>query len=206
MVALKADVLTRFLESIPLLEDTFTLCFTDIIVARDFLAKHSSRRPIRNIDISLRIKPIITELYYPCADGEPAPHIGGIAITSKNNPWQELCYHLSSMPNLRELQLRFDSEDLRPWHKRVNEKDFFAQLFQVQARRFVLNLPDIPGDLEAQGLPGCYLENGGALDKSPFEVKRGPRPNNWQLHLARVCANLPCASQPLHGVNDHHRS
>lgn len=162
------------------------MCFTDIIVARDFLEKQSLSRTVRNIDISLRIKPIITELYYPSADGEPQPHIGGIAMTSKNNPWEDLCRHLSSMPNLRELHFRFDSEDLRPWHKRVNEKAFFAQLFQVQARKFVLNLPDIPGDPEAQGLPGCYLEDAGLQAKAPFELKRGSRPNNWQLHLARV--------------------
>lgn len=165
-------------------------------MARDFLAQHSSRRTIRNIDISLRIKPIFTELYYPFVDGEPLPHIDGIAMTAKNNPWQELCGHLASMPNLRELQLRFDSEDLRPWHKRVNEKEFFAQLFQVTARKYVLNLPDIPADPEAQGLPGHYLEDGSALDKAPFVVKRGPRPNNWQLHLARVSLEHSCASLP----------
>lgn len=168
------------------MEDVFTFCFTDVGVARDFLAKHSPRSNIRNIDISLRIKPILTELYYPGPDGEPQPHIGGIAITAKSNPWEDLCRQLSSMPGLRELQIRLDSEDLRPWHKRVNEKKFFEQLSHVEARTFLLNLPELPADRDAQGLPGCYLEADGLVDKTPFQVRRSPRPNNWQLHLSRV--------------------
>lgn len=166
-------------------------------MARDFLAKHSARRNIRNIDISLRIKPIITELYYPGADGEPQPHIGGITVTSKTNPWEDLCRRLRAMPDLRELHLRFDSEDLRPWHKRVNERKFFERLLQVQARTFVLNLPDLPAEVEAQGLPGCYLEHGGLVEKAPFEVKRSPRPNNWQLHLSRVGALRALRPPPI---------
>ncbi|CAN8102794.1 unnamed protein product [Discula destructiva] len=179
------------LESIAPLEDTFTFCFTDIIVARDFLVKYSTRRNIRNIEISLRIKPIITELYYPGLDGEPQPHLGGIPITSTNNPWEGLCRHLSTTPNLRELYFRFDSEDLRPWHKRVNEKKFFEQLFQVEARKFVMDLPEIPSSTEAQGLTGCYLEDDNLLERAPFEMRRGPRPNNWQLHLSRISHVLP---------------
>lgn len=172
------------------LEDVFTYCFTDTIVARDFLMAYVTTRNIRNIDISLRIKPIFTELYFPGPDGEPQPHIGGTAITPMNNPWEDLCRRLSSLPNLHTLHLRLDSEDLRPWHKRVNEKKFFEQLLQVKARRFVLALPDIPDKCNLQGLPGCYLE-GAILERAPFKVKRSPRPNNWQLHLSRVSVPLP---------------
>lgn len=179
-----ANKWSRYLESVVMLEDVFTFCFTDTIVARNFLTEYATR-DIRNIEISLRIKPIITELYYPGPDGEPQPHIGGIAITSKNNPWADLCHRLASLPNLQTLHIRLDSEDLRPWHKRVNEKKFFEQLPEVKARRFVLDLPEIPDKPELQALPGCYLE-GRYLEEAPYKVKRSPRPNNWQLHLSRV--------------------
>lgn len=185
-----ANPRVRYLESVVALENVFTFCFTDAIVARDFLTGYSATKNIRNIDISLRIKPILTEIYFPGPDGDPQPHIGGIAITSKNNPWEALCRQLSSLPNLHALHVRLDSEDLRPWHKRVNEKKFFEQLFQVKARTYVLDLPDIPNDSTIQGLPGCYLE-GSILDEAPFEVKRSPRPNNWQLHLSRVSIPHP---------------
>lgn len=178
------------------LEDVFTFCFTDTIVARNFLTEYGTRE-IRNIEISLRIKPIITELYYPGPDGEPQPHIGGIAITSKNNPWADLCHRLSSLPNLQTLHIRLDSEDLRPWHKRVNEKKFFEPLHQVKARKFVLDLPEIPDNPDLQALPGCYLE-GVYLEEAPYKVKRSPRPNNWQLHLSRVSLLHVTPTSPLH--------
>lgn len=149
------------------------------------MTEYSTTKNIRNIDISLRIKPVITELYFPGPDGEPQPHIGGITITSKNNPWADLCRRLASLSNLRTVHIRLDSEDLRPWHKRVNESKFFEQLLQIKARRFVLDLPDIPDQPELQALPGCYLEVG-ALKEVSYEVKRSQRPNNWQLHLSRV--------------------
>lgn len=188
---------SRYLESVVVLEDVFTVCFTDTIVAKNFLREYSTR-DIRNIEISLRIKPIITELYYPGTDGEPQPHIGGIAITSKNNPWADLCHRLSSLPNLRTLHIRLDSEDLRPWHKRVNEKKFFELLLEVKARRFVLDLPEIPDKPEAQSLPGCYLD-ARYLEKAPYQVRRSPRPNNWQLHLSRVSL-LHIASDAADGI------
>lgn len=180
-----ADNVARYLESIDAWENIFTVCFTDIIVARDFLRRHAPIRNIRNIDISLRVKPLITELYFPGPDGEPQPHIGGIRITSKNNPWEDLCRRLAKLPKLRSLHIRLDSEDLRPWHKRVNEKNFFELLLHVDAREYVLYLPELPNQPDHQGLPGYYLE-GEILKDVPFEVKRGPRPNNWQLHLSRV--------------------
>lgn len=176
----------RYIESIEVLESIFTVCFTDIVVARDFLAKYASARNIRNIDISLRVKPLITELYFPAGpDGEPQPHIAGVPVTARRNPWEDLCRRLAALPRLRRLHVRLDSEDLRPWHKRVNEKAFFARLSRVKAREFVLHLPELPEVPELRGLPGAYLE-GDLVKTTPFEVRRGPRPNNWQLHLSRV--------------------
>ncbi|KAJ4417541.1 hypothetical protein N0V82_006100 [Gnomoniopsis sp. IMI 355080] len=179
-----------YIENIVALENVFTYCLTDTIVARNFLTEYSTTRNIRNLDISLRIKPVITELYFPGPDGEPQPHIGGITITSKNNPWEDLCRQLASLPNLHTVHIRLDSEDLRPWHKRVNESKFFEQLLQVKARRFVLDLPEIPDQPELQALPGCYLEVG-VLKDMAYEVKRSQRPNNWQLHLSRISHVLP---------------
>ncbi|KAF3768132.1 hypothetical protein M406DRAFT_350915 [Cryphonectria parasitica EP155] len=181
-----------YLESVDELESVLTFCFTDIIVARDFLVKHAPSRNIRNIDISLRVKPLITELYFPGPDGKLQPHISGLSVTSKKNPWEDLCRRLSMLPSLRSLHLRLDSEDLRPWHKRVNEKAFFKQLSHAKAREFVLYLPDLPEHPELQGLPGCYLDSDVSDDGgAPFTVKRGPRPNNWQLHLSRISHTLP---------------
>lgn len=179
-----------YVESIGPLERTLTFCFTDLIVARDFLAVNAPTRNIRNIEISLRIKPLISELYFPGPDGEPQPHIAGVPVTAKDNPWEDLSRRLSALPKLRELHIYLDSEDLRPWHKRVNERSFLKQLLQAKARNFVLYLPNIPGEAPLQGLPGTYLEND-MLDSARYTVKRGPRPNNWQLHLSRISHVLP---------------
>lgn len=176
------------------LEDTLTFCFTDLLVARDFLAKYAPLRTIRNIDISLRVKPLITELYFPGPDGEVPPRVGGVPVTAERNPWEDLCRRLAALPGLRGLHVRLDSEDLRPWHKRVNEKGFFARLLRARAREFVLYLPDVPESPEAQGLPGAYLGEG-AIEGGSLRIKRGPRPNNWQIHLSRV--SLDCTSRPL---------
>lgn len=155
------------------------------MVAKQFLADNASRT-IRNIDISVRVKPLFTELYFPGPDGEPQPHIGGIKVTAKDNPWEELCKRLAELPTLKELTIWLDSEDLRPWHKRVNEREFFARLFQAKAlQNFVLYLPELPDNPDSRGLPGCYLVED-SLENAPFVVKRAPRPNNWQLHLSRV--------------------
>lgn len=111
--------------------------------------------------------------------------MGGVRLTAQTNPWEDLCRRLAALPNLRSLHIRLDSEDLRPWHKRVNERVFLAQLFRADAREYVLYLPELPEEPERQGLPGSYLQ-GEILKEAPFEVYRGPRPNNWQLHLSRV--------------------
>lgn len=182
---LTAHLLNRYIECVETLDNALTFCFTDVMMARDFIAKHAPTKIIRNINISLRLKPLFTELYFPGPDGEPQPHIGGLPVTAKNNPWEDLCRRLSALPDLRQLHIRLDSEDLRAWHKRVNEKKFCETLFQARARNYVLDVPNIPDDPSLQGLPGCYLE-GDVLEKAPFELVRGSRPNNWQLHLSRV--------------------
>lgn len=128
---------------------------------------------------------MISELYFPGPDGEPQPHIAGVPVTAKDNPWEDLSRRVSSLPKLRELHVYLDSEDLRPWHKRVNERGFLKQLLQARARNYVLYLPNIPGEAPLQGLPGTYLEDG-LPDGGRCAVARGPRPNNWQLHLSRV--------------------
>lgn len=149
------------------------------------MAKYS-HRTIRNIEISLRVKPLFTELYYPAgSDGEPQPHIDGLPLTAKDNPWEDLCRHISALPDLRQLHIYLDSTDLRPWHKRVNERKFLEQLSHARAHNYVLYLPDIPDEPELRGLPGRYLESD-VLEKAPYRIKRGPRPDNWQLHLSRV--------------------
>jgi hypothetical protein len=131
------------------------------------------------------VKPLISELYFPGPDGEPQPHIAGVPVTANDNPWEDLSRRLSSLPRLRELHVYLDSEDLRPWHKRVSERSFLKQLLQASARNFALYLPNIPGEAPLQGLPGTYLEDD-LLDGASCTVVRGPRPNNWQLHLSRV--------------------
>lgn len=151
----------------------------------------ASSRNIRNVEVSLRVKPLISELYFPGPDGEPQPHIAGVPVTAKDNPWEDLSRRLASLAGpggrLRQLHVYLDSEDLRPWHKRVNERGFLRQLLSARARNFVLYLPSVPGEAPLQGLPGTYLEAGdGVLDEAGCTVVRGPRPNNWQLHLSRV--------------------
>lgn len=181
-----------YAESIEPLENALSFVFTDIIVARDFLRAHAPTRNIRNVEVSLRVKPLISELYFPGPDGEPQPHIAGVPVTAKDNPWEDLSRRLSSLPRLRELHVYLDSEDLRPWHKRVSERTFLRQLLRAKARNFVLYLPNIPGEAPLQGLPGSYLEDGLLPDDaSRCAVVRGPRPNNWQLHLSRISHVLP---------------
>lgn len=177
-----------YTECVEALDKALTFCFTDVVVARNFLAKHAASKTIRNINISLRLKPLLTELYFPQGpDGEPQPHIGGLPVTAKDNPWEDLCRRLSALPDLRHLHIRLDSEDLRAWHKRVNEAKFCETLLRARARNYVLDLPTIPDDPSLQGLPGCYLDDQTLLDKAaPFQLVRSSRPNNWQLHLSRV--------------------
>lgn len=179
-----------YLEAVERLDNILTFSFTDMIVARDFLARCPGRT-VRNIEISLRVKPLFTELYFPGPDGEPQPHIDGLPVTAKNNPWEDLCRRIAALPKLRQLHIYLDSEDLRPWHKRVNERKFFEQLFHARALNYVLYLPDIPDQPELCGLPGSYLDDSEVMEKAPFQIRRGPRPNNWQLHLSRISQSLP---------------
>lgn len=155
-------------------------------MARDFLRAHAPTRNIRNVEVSLRVKPLISELYFPGPDGEPQPHIAGVPVTAGDNPWEDLCRRLAALPRLRGLHVYLDSEDLRPWHKRVNERAFLQQILGARARQFVLYLPNIPGEALLQGLPGAYVGEDQMPGGARCAVVRGPRPNNWQLHLSRV--------------------
>lgn len=179
-----------YVESIEPLENALTFVFTDIIVARDFLRANAPTRNIRNAELSLRVKPLISELYFPGPDGEPQPHIAGVPVTAADNPWEDLARRLAALPRLCQLHVYLDSEDLRPWHKRVNERGFLAQLLRATARTFVLYLPNIPPEAPLQGLPGTYLDDN-LPDDASCTVVRGPRPNNWQLHLSRISQVLP---------------
>lgn len=109
-----------------------------------------------------------------------------------HNPWQQLCDALVALPppHLHALRIWLDSSDLRPWHKRVSETRFLGRLFEVRGlarERFVLGLPELP---ERRGpdthvLGEQYLE-GERLEGAPFCVIRGPRPNNWRVHLRNI--------------------
>jgi hypothetical protein len=172
------------MECAPLLYESLTFCFTDALLARDFLSGQPVDR-VRSLEICIRAKPIILELYLDPPHGNAS--VAGLPVTADNNPWESLCRVLSTFTALRYLRIWFDSEDLRPWHRRVAETRVFARLFQVKATSFTLDLPDLPADPRMRGLSGCYLE-GGNLDRAPFIVRRGPRPNNWMVHLSRVSA------------------
>lgn len=150
------------------------------------MVRHSDRT-IRNLDISIRVKHLFTELYFP-GEGAARPHINGHPVTATQNPWADLCRRIVAMPNLRQLHIYFDAEDLRPWHQRVNERKFFEQLFHARALNYVLYLPELPDNPELCGLPGTYVDGPQVTtgEEAPFRIVRGPRPNNWQLHLSRV--------------------
>ncbi|KAK4228557.1 hypothetical protein QBC38DRAFT_150927 [Podospora fimiseda] len=190
-----------YLESLPSLYANTTFVFTDIGEAGSFLSIYGNQRdehgrelyPIRSLEICIRTTQLMTELYYPAAelgandDGPPASfgdhsHPG---LSIDNNPWKVLCDRLVELPNLQSLRIWFDTRDLREWHKRVSETRFFAKLFDVrvgQKERFVLALPSLPV-VERRTLPVHHFLEGETLEDAPFVVVRGPRPNNWRVHL-----------------------
>ncbi|KAK3903018.1 hypothetical protein C8A05DRAFT_33263 [Staphylotrichum tortipilum] len=171
------------------------------------------RHPIRSVELCLRIPNILTEIYYPPAtanpsaggggggdngrgdDGPPAVFAGRArpGLSMSNNPWQRVCDALAALPQLQDLRVWLDSSDLRPWHKRVSETRFFGRLFDVRvaggeaAGRFVLGVPELPERRgpDSQALEGQYLE-GERLEGAPFVLERGPRPNNWRVHLRNI--------------------
>lgn len=153
------------------------------------------------MELCIRATNILTELYYPPfitgSDDGPLPIFAGRArpnLSMKDNPWQRVCDLLVSLPNLQALRIWFDTQDMRPWHKRVSETRFFGRLFDVKVAeksKFVLGLPELPArrgpDHEVLG--GHFLE-GERLESAPFVVERGPRPNNWSVHLAGMRENV----------------
>ena len=140
---------------------------------------------------------LMTEIYYPPAgskgdDGPPAIFASQArpTLSMKNNPWQFLCDMLVQQPNLQDLRIWLDSTDLRPWHKRVSETRFLGRLFDVKVpdrTRFVVGLPELPERRgpDSQDLQDHYLE-GEKLEKVPFTLERGERPNNWRVHLHNI--------------------
>ncbi len=125
----------------------------------------------------------MVELYYPRADTE-APLLTlptRSQISVENNQWERLCKTLATFEDLRELRLWFHSQDLRSWHRRFAETRFFRSLWHVKARNFTLALPKLP---QTRGMEESAYLDGEILDRAPFRVERGPRPNNWEVHLA----------------------
>lgn len=148
------------------------------------------------MEISLRVTPLLTELYYGPDGGEravikdrPDP------VTADDNPWQRLCDALvrasskdaASGAGLRDLHIWLDSSDLRPWHSRVYENRFFARLMRAEKAtgEFVVDVPLLPYEPEERGLPGTYLEDI-PREKLPFEFIRSQRTNKWMQHINRI--------------------
>ncbi|KAK4188276.1 hypothetical protein QBC35DRAFT_382906 [Podospora australis] len=190
-----------YLESLPTLYSSITWVFTDLSDCHDFLSLYSSspdRFPIRSIELTIRTTQLLTELYYPSSSSDgPNPTFGTQGqgggsshpgISMENNPWSRVCDSLSQLKNLHSLRIWFDTRDLRGWHTRVSETRFFAKLFNVKGvknkKNFILALPQVP-----HFGPGGSLNEaehhlaGEILEAAPFTVERGPRPDNWRVHL-----------------------
>ena len=187
----------RYLECLPSLYSNTTFIFTDLIEASAFLTLYSNQHelyPIRSLELCIRTSQLMTELYYPSAelgaagDEGPPASFGDSAhpgLSMENNPWQVICDRLVELPNLQSLRIWFDTRDLRDWHKRVSEARFFQRLFDVrvgQKEKFVLGLPLLPAAAK-RGLPNHHFLEGEVVQDAPFVVVRGPRPNNWRVHL-----------------------
>ena len=115
------------------------------MTARDFLSSQPANR-VQFVELSIRVKPIITELYFPGPQDGLQPQIAGFPVTAGNNPWENLCRTLCSLTNLRSLRIYLESEDLRPWHSRVAETKFINRLKGVKAKSFLLELPELPDE------------------------------------------------------------
>lgn len=172
------------MECIESIFDSITFVFIDQVVARTFLRLWSPHA-VRSVEICLAATNFLTELYFPSPQGPPSQLANGPPVTVDNNPWLHLCQALASQTRLRRLHVWFDSRDLRPWHSRVVETRLFAALGRARADDFVLLLPELVAGDRLALPPGSYLE-GEALEAAPFEVRRGPRLNNWRVHLSRV--------------------
>ncbi|GAB1319425.1 hypothetical protein MFIFM68171_09635 [Madurella fahalii] len=187
-----------YLECLPSIYSNTTFVFTDMREVKEFLLAFGGddeRYPLRSLELCIRTTNLMTEIYYPAMDGAgdegPPAVFAGTAnpgLSMKNNPWRHVCDLLVELPNLQYLHIWFDSRDLRPWHRRVSEMRFFGRLFDVRVAnkgRFVLALPELPakrGMSSHQAWENHYLE-GDKIATAPFTVERGPRPNNWRVHL-----------------------
>ncbi|KAK0726393.1 hypothetical protein B0T21DRAFT_385662 [Apiosordaria backusii] len=185
-------------EALPSLVASTTFIFTDLFEAHEWLSLYGGnpeRLPIRSLEICILTTQLMTELYFPTSEeGEgPNPTFGhsnnnddshpGISMDS--NPWQRVCDQLALLPNLQNLYIWFHTRDLREWHKRMSETRFFARLFNVTVKdrnKFILALPDLPLKPK-RGLPSHHFFENETLEGAPFVVERGPRPNNWRVHL-----------------------
>lgn len=189
-----------YLECIESLYSTLTFVFTNTDTAEAFISAHPPSA-FRSIELCIRASPILPELYSPRASEQgPLPTLPGQPpVNAQNNPWARLCTSLIRCSALRQLEIWFDVKDLRPWQDRVYEIRFFAALFNVKTsgggqggESFILALPHVEREKRAferrrrlEGVEESYLE-GDSLAGAPFVVKRAPRPNYWQTHLARV--------------------
>jgi len=156
----------------------------------------------RSIELCIRTSPLLTEIYFPYSEMAfpgvnlsegPNPNLGGSRLSMDNNPWARICSHLAYQPSLQDLRIWFDTRDLRPWHRRVSEIRMFGRLFGVRTKskeRFILELPVLPDaipeqslDLSPHRMGRHHCLEGEMLDTAPFIVVRGPRPNNWRVHM-----------------------
>ncbi|KAK0643383.1 hypothetical protein B0T16DRAFT_333823 [Cercophora newfieldiana] len=149
----------------------------------------------RSIELCIRITHLLTEMYFPFLEVGINTTDGPSPVHTINNPWARVCNHLARHPTLDSLRIWFDSRDLRPWHRRVSETRMFAGLFNVRTKSkgsFILELPALPdaerdrsSDFDMRMGRHHYLE-GDRLADAPFIVIRGPRPNNWRIHMVRA--------------------
>jgi len=172
-----------YLEAQPTIFSDVTFIFTDILVASSFVFLPPAA--FHRLELCLSASAALAELYFPRTEQEgPFPTRPRRAyITAQNNDWQRLCAQLATLPALHALRVWFDCKDLRPWHKRFAETPFFRGLWDVRAREFTLALPKLPVRRELEA--AMFLE-GEALEGAPFVVERGPRPNNWLVHLSSM--------------------
>lgn len=135
---------------------------------------------------------MLPELYRPAStdsSGDDSSHPP--LLTAHNNPWARLCRALARRPatGLRTLTVWVDIKHLKGWTgARVWERRFFEPLTEVEGvREFVLALPEVGGQsmLPVEAYFGSRPDDGDG-EGLPFVVRRGPRPDYWAAHLARV--------------------
>ncbi|KAK0750906.1 hypothetical protein B0T18DRAFT_443528 [Schizothecium vesticola] len=183
-----------YYESLPTLYRSLTFLFTDLTAAEIFLFTFPRPHlPLRNLELSIRLSNLLTELYFPYAELAYHHHLPPTRLSSTNNPWSRVCDRLLALSHaspLSHLHIWLDTRDLRPWHKRVSETRMFGAL---------RGLPELPpGDSDGGGPPvqqiigrGLGREHflregegeGEGEGAAPFVVVRGTRANNWSVHM-----------------------